>query len=190
MFYLLQSTHTSNRHDIKAIIPVAIRNRTKEIIMDNRVSSVFLTLPTSQESSIERLKMTKERMDALKMSPLVFIIYMLIRWIASFFSPKTSADIQRNWTDKCTVMVSNVPGDRVLQSFCGARVKSMFGFVPLYPGKFASFSIFSYANGVTMAANVDKLRVKNPSRLAILFETCFEELQEEVNEAMKRGEEF
>ena len=158
--------------------------------MDNRVSTVFLTLPTSESSSVKRLKKTKERMDALKMSPLVFIVYMLIRWIASWFSPQTSADIQRNWTDKCTVMVSNVPGDRMMQSFCGARIKQMFGFVPLYPGKFISVSVFSYANGVTMAVNADKAKIQNPARLAIHFETCFEELQKECNEAMKRGEEF
>lgn len=158
--------------------------------MDNRVSTVFLTLPTSEATNLQRLKVTKQRMDALKMSPLVFIVYMLIRWIASWFSPRTSAEIQRRWTDKCTVMVSNVPGDRVQQSFCGARIKQMFGFVPLYPGKFVSISVFSYANTVIMAVNADKTKVKNPSRLAILFETCFEDLREEANEAMKKGVEL
>ena len=178
--------------DLKVIVPVSLRKiRTKKVVLDNRVSAVFLHLPISQADPVRRLKKLKARMDSLKRSPQAFVIYFLIRLMTKIVPASWSNGIQRHYYGKCSLCLTNVPGPRQRYNFGGGKVNHMYPWVPLVGDGQVGFCCFSYAGYVTTSVVTDRKCIQEDDirMLCGYYGDAFKEIEEGVKKS-KGGDEL
>ena len=97
-------------HDITCVIPVSVRRLgSKQLKINNQVSSVFLRLPISVSDPKKRLKKTKKRMDGLKYGAQIWAVWFATRLVAML--PRSMAlYLNDMYIKRCSLIFSNVPG--------------------------------------------------------------------------------
>ncbi|XP_013405708.1 uncharacterized protein LOC106170404 [Lingula anatina] len=106
-------------------IPVALQAASEEISLENRFSLVFLRLPTSISDDIERLRVTKQRMDAIKRTPEPLVNEFLIRYSMSRLPGSLTRRLFDGLGRKSSMILSNVPGPQHHIQIAGSEVTMM-----------------------------------------------------------------
>lgn len=165
--------------EIRIMVPVALRPLEKSENLGNHFGTVTLALPINKEDPLERLRILKERMDALKTSPEAYITLSSMALVGA--TPKNVASkVAEIFNKSCSAVVTNVPGPREPLYFTGKEIKKIMVWAPV-GGKipFGS-SIFSYNGEVTLGVFTDKEIVPDPEAISTAFVQEFKVLKQMV----------
>lgn len=173
--YLIFRGDRTNKTELRAAIPVNVREPGTAFELGNKFSLVFLALPVYIEDPILRLREVKKRMDYLKQSPDAFIAFMVLSalGISSASIAKTASNFFAN---KASTVMTNVPGPQEALYFAGKKIENYIGWVPRTGRVGMGISIFSYAGKVGVGLVTDEGLVPDPDTILKYFEEEFDRL--------------
>ena len=118
-------------NEIKAYVPVDIRPQSqKEIILDNEFALVFLSLPVDVTDPVENLFKVKARMDKIKTSPEPIVTSLAVKYAMARL-PNWLTRWSCDWlSDKCSLVLSNVPGPQEKMTMVGQVLDDMLFWPP------------------------------------------------------------
>lgn len=159
--YLEQKKAPVEDLDIRAAIPVNLRDPEDTQSLGNKFGLVFLSLPVGIADPVARLAELRTRMDELKGSPEAPLFYGLLR-LLGHSHPKLQTPIVNILADKITAVMSNVRGPAKQLYFAGQPVEHMMFFVPQAGRVGLGISMFSYNDRVVIGINTDGGLVPDP----------------------------
>ena len=163
--------------ELRAMVPFNLRALDEPLPRDlgNDFSLVLLPLPIGIDDAQERLLAVRERMNAIKHSHEAPISYGILTGIGRT-PPAVEDRLIGFFTDKASLVVTNVPGPREPVSFAGTPVTGVLVWAPCSGSLGMTVSIFSYAGEVTAGFMADTALIPDPGVLAETFDHQLREL--------------
>jgi WS/DGAT/MGAT family acyltransferase len=157
--------------EIHAMVPFNLRSLDDPIPdeLGNDFALILLELPVGEVAPAERLREVSSRMEAIKHSNEAPIAYGLVGAIG-LTPPWVEDRLIGFFTDKASLVVTNVPGPRERLGFAGVRVEGVLVWAPCSGSLGMTVSIFSYAGEVTVGFMVDTALFADPEPLARAYE--------------------
>jgi len=161
--------------DIRATVPVNLRPLEHAQELGNHFGLVFLSLPLSMDSPLERLYAVNDRMNELKSSKqaAVTLGFLAALGMGPLAIQKPVLDIL---SQKATAVLTNVPGPQQPLYLAGSRMKEMMFWVPQSGSVGLGISILSYNNKVFFGLISDYRLLPEPSAVISRFKSEFEKL--------------
>jgi len=161
--------------EIRAVIPVDLREPQRGIELGNAFGLVFLALPLSIADPVERLRETKKRMDAIKQSIEAVTFYSLLSLFG--VTPRQVEEQGLNiFGSRATAVVTNVRGPGQALYIAGAKIDNIMGWVPQAGHLGLGVSIFSYDGKVSVGVITDAGLVPDPEHITAGVRARFDEL--------------
>ena len=161
--------------EVRAAVPVNVRPMERAHEMGNAFSLVFLLLPVGTMDPLERLRILKERMDALKDSEQPAVVYGILNsigkgpgWYHQFVVDLFAA--------KASAVMTNVPGPKETMHWGGAPIETLMFWVPQAGDIGLGLSIMSYDGRVRVGVAADAAYAPTPRPIVEAFEQEFAEL--------------
>jgi diacylglycerol O-acyltransferase / wax synthase len=163
--------------EIHAMVPVNLRPLDEPVPAElgNDFALIVLALPVGTVPPAERLREVSSRMDALKSTheaPIAFGILSAI----GHTPPWVEDRLIGFFTDKASLVVTNVPGPRRPLHLAGAPVTGVLVWAPCSGSLGMTVSIFSYAGEVSVGFMTDTAAVPDPDRLVRAYEDSLGQL--------------
>jgi WS/DGAT/MGAT family acyltransferase len=158
-------------------MPVNVREASEPLKLENRFAAVPLELPAGIDAIGDRVRAVKVEMDALKHSVVPIVVYGLQRALLTVLPQAVSRGVIDFLANKCTAVVTNVPGPDHALTLAGRRVRSLMFWVPQRADIGVGISILSFAGGVQVGILADAELVPDPGELIGAFEEEFEALR-------------
>jgi diacylglycerol O-acyltransferase / wax synthase len=143
--YLSARGHDTEGLELRALVPVSIREAEEHGALGNRISAMMAPLPVWCEDPVERLHLVTEQMGDLKSSGQAVGAEILTR--LTDFAPTTIVSqaarlqpAQRFFN----LVVTNVPGPQFPLYVLGRQMESIFPMVPLARRQALCIGIMSY----------------------------------------------
>ena len=152
---------------LHTMIPVNLRplDRPVPAELGNDFALVILGLPLAELPVPERLRQVNAAMNAIKHTPEAPLSFGLLSTMGKV--PRFVEDkLIGFFTDKASMVVTNVPGPRERISFAGVPIDGVLVWAPCSGSIGMTVSIFSYVGGVTTGFMTDTGLVRDPARLA------------------------
>lgn len=165
--------------DMRAIVPVNLRTSHPLPNLGNVFGLVFLALPTGYATPDERLKMLKQRMNALKRSLQPVAIFAAL-YLLGFLPHVIQNLIMRFFGTKATAVMTNVPGPRELLDLAGSPIRQIMVWVPQSGRLGLGLSILSYNGQVMIGIATDEQLVPEPERIVRAFHEELELLKDDA----------
>jgi WS/DGAT/MGAT family acyltransferase len=161
--------------DIRATVPVNLRPLEHAQELGNHFGLVFLSLPLSIDSPLERLYAVNDRMNELKSSKqaTVTLGFLAALGMGPSAVQKPVLDLL---SKKATAVLTNVPGPQKPLYLAGAKLKEMMFWVPQNGSIGLGISILSYNNKVFFGLISDHRLLPEPSAVISRFKKEFEKL--------------
>jgi WS/DGAT/MGAT family acyltransferase len=156
---------------LHTMIPVNLRPLDEPVPAElgNDFALVILGLPLAELPVPERLRQVNAAMNAIKHSPEAPLSFGLLSAMGKV--PRAVEDrLIGFFTDKASMVVTNVPGPRERLSFAGVPIDGVLVWAPCSGSIGMTVSIFSYVGGVTTGFMTDTGLVRDPARLARRYE--------------------
>jgi len=170
-FQRYATEHPGERlEQLRVSMPVNVRSRADMLKMENKFAAVLLPLPVTEEDPKERIHATKRRMDALKRSSEPIFTYGVVSLLLRTLPPRWSRGIINYLANKCTCVLSNVPGPREPVFLAGRRLRSMLFWVPQRADIGIGVSILSFAGSLRLGVIADAALIEDPTALTRAFE--------------------
>lgn len=169
----------SRPDEVHAMVPFNLRPLDEPVPSDlgNDFALTLLALPVGLADPRERLRAVHERMEAIKRSDEAPISHGILSAIG-----RTPAQVEELligfFTDKASLVVTNVPGPREPLSFAGAPVEGVLVWAPCSGSIGTTVSIFSYAGAVTVGLMTDTGLVPDPHPIVRCYERELQQLVE------------
>ena len=160
--------------EIRAMVPVDIRGP-EDTKLTNRFALVYLPLPIGIADPIDRLFETKRYMDAIKRSPEALVTYQVIAGLG-VVSDKIARSVRGYYSDKVSVVLTNVPGPTQKLYFAGKRLETIVFWVPQSGSIGVGISIFSYGGQVNIGLITDRGLAPDPDTIIAAFQAEFDSL--------------
>lgn len=157
--------------EVHAMVPFNLRPLDEPVPSDlgNDFALILLALPVGIADPHRRLREVHERMEAIKHSDEAPISYGILSAIG-----RTPAQVEELmiefFTDKASLVVTNVPGPREPLSFAGAPIDGVLVWAPCSGSIGTTVSIFSYAGQVTVGLMTDTGLVPDPHPIVRSYE--------------------
>ncbi|MBI2751806.1 MAG: wax ester/triacylglycerol synthase family O-acyltransferase [Burkholderiales bacterium] len=161
--------------DIRAMVPVNLREAGKAHQLGNQFGLAPLVLPIGIDNPIERVYEVRRRMLGLKGSMQPLLAFGLLAVAGLLVKPLQDAMLGL-FSKKTTAVMTNVPGPREKLKFCGATVEENLFWVPQSGTVGLGVSILSYGGGVQFGVVSDSDLCPDPQRIIDLFEPEFSKL--------------
>jgi diacylglycerol O-acyltransferase len=116
--------------DLCSLIPIDIR-RSHKLQMDNQFAAVHMDLPLNEDDPIRCLRIMKARMDGLKASSEPLVNNLLIGYCMERMPNWLSSLMLDRFSNKCSMVVSNVPGPAQPLSINGMLVDDLLFWPPM-----------------------------------------------------------
>jgi diacylglycerol O-acyltransferase / wax synthase len=158
-------------------MPVNVRRPDEPLKLENRFAAVPLALPAGIDQIAERVRAVKVQMDALKGSVVPIVVYGIQHAMLTFLPQAVSRGLIDFLANKCTAVVTNVPGPQRELLLAGRRVRSLMFWVPQRADIGVGISILSFAGGVQVGVLADTELVPDAQELIRAFEEEFEALR-------------
>ncbi len=157
--------------EIHAMVPFNLRPLDEPVPAElgNDFALILLELPVGDVAPAERLREVNSRMEAIKHSREAPIAYGLVGAIG-LTPPWIEDRLIGFFTDKASLVVTNVPGPRHRLGFAGVPVEGILVWAPCSGSLGMTVSIFSYAGEVTVGFMVDTALLADPEPLARAYE--------------------
>ena len=161
--------------DIRATVPVNLRPLEHAPELGNHFGLVFLSLPLSVESPLERLYAVNDRMNELKSSKqaTVTLGFLAALGMGPSVLQKPVLDML---SQKATTVLTNVPGPQQPLYLAGSELKELMFWVPQNGNIGLGISILSYNGKVFFGLICDRRLVPEPARIISRFKAEFEKL--------------
>ena len=163
--------------DMRAVVPVNLRNNGDFENMGNQVGMVLIPLPVGQQDPLDRYQTVKMRMDDLKQSGEFDIIFNLLN-TALFKSKLLATAMVGVLTPKASLLVTNVPGPQRQITLTGRKIRHPVFWIPLPKGWGLGISILSYAGEITLGVAVDTSLIPDPNQILEGIEVELEAMHE------------
>ncbi len=170
--YMLGRRADAADADIRAIIPVDLREPSRAMDLGNVFGMVFLPMPITLADPLERLLAVKQRMDSLKRSNEAIFYYGLLS-IVGMTPRKVEELIVEFFASKATTVFTNVVGPRAPLYIAGSLVNNILFWVPQSGRLSMGISIYSYNNKVTMGVITDVGLAPDPETITAYFNSEF-----------------
>ncbi|MFZ1864034.1 MAG: wax ester/triacylglycerol synthase family O-acyltransferase, partial [Polyangiales bacterium] len=173
--YLIDRNAEVSDLEVRAVIPVDLREPQRGIELGNAFGLVFLALPLRIADPVERLRETKKRMDAIKQSIEAVTFYSLLSVFG--VTPRQVEEQALNiFGSRATAVVTNVRGPGQALYIAGSKIENIMGWVPQAGHLGLGVSIFSYDGKVSVGVITDAGLVPDPERITARFRERFDEL--------------
>ena len=173
--YLEQQGEDVDGIELRAMVPVNLRDPRKWRDLGNKFGLVPLLLPVGVANPIERVYEVRRRMDELKQGYTAVLSMGILGAVG--WTPRV---LQKQALDflakKATAVMTNVPGPQHPLYLGGAEIRRMLFWVPQSGNIGMGVSILSYAGGVQFGLITDKRLCEEPQRIIDRFEPEFEKL--------------
>ena len=165
------------RHGLRAMVPMNVRQSSERLMLGNRISSLFVELPVATESPRERHRRIVAATERLKSSSAAAGAEAMID-LAALAPPIVHATLARSLyaTRLFNVTITNVPGPQIPLYAFGARLREVHPIVPLAAAHSVGIAIFSYDGLVTFGVIADRESTPDLDVLAHGIEEGIEEL--------------
>jgi NRPS condensation-like uncharacterized protein len=163
---------------VRVSMPVNMRRAREVVRMENRFAAVPLTLPALRDMR-ERLAATKAQMDALKGGLTPLAIYGVVHLFLTALPFGVSRKLIDFFANKCTSVVTNVPGPTHELFFAGRRLRQLMFWVPQRATIGLGISILTFAGTVQLGVIADTRLVEDPAQLVAALEAELEEIAAE-----------
>jgi hypothetical protein len=158
-------------------MPVNVRPLHEPLVLDNRFAAVPLKIPAGEMSLERRIAEVKVTMDDLKRSAAPVVVFALQKALLAFLPDTASRGLIDYLANKCTAVVTNVPGPQQELSLAGRRVRGMLFWVPQRADIGIGISILSFAGMVQVGVMADDSLLDDPRHLVRAFEAEFDALK-------------
>jgi diacylglycerol O-acyltransferase / wax synthase len=161
------------RTTLRAMVPVDLRPPERALELGNDFGLVILELAIGATTPLERLRVTKAHMDALKRSPEPVAMRLLFEIFGRM--PKAVQDIPSSMLgSKASLVVTNVMGAPQTLYVAGVPIERVMFWVP-HPGETLGMgiSILSYRGYATLAIVADARLVPDPETITRAFQREF-----------------
>ncbi|SPJ13829.1 Diacylglycerol O-acyltransferase [Burkholderiales bacterium] len=158
---------------LRALVPVDLRPPERALELGNDFGLVLLELAVGARTPLERLRVTKAHMDALKRSPEPVAMRVLFDIFGR--TPKLVSDIPSSMiSSKASVVMTNVAGSPHTLYVAGVPIERVMFWVP-HPGEHLGMgiSILSYRGYATLAIVADAHLVPDPETITRRFQQEF-----------------
>jgi diacylglycerol O-acyltransferase / wax synthase len=143
--YLRARGHDTEGMELRALVPVSIREAEEHGALGNRISAMMAPLPVGTEDAVVRLHLVTGSMGDLKASGQAVGAEILTR--LTDFAPTTivsqAARLQPNQRF-FNLVVTNIPGPQFPLYVLGRQMESIFPMVPLAQNQALCIGIMSY----------------------------------------------
>ncbi|MCH7639691.1 MAG: wax ester/triacylglycerol synthase family O-acyltransferase [Bacteroidetes bacterium] len=182
--YLADNGDATDNILIRAAVPFNVRPPERAHELGNAFALVFLPLPISVEDPAERLSAVKASMDAIKKSSEPAVVFGILQSIG--FAPKWVHNlVVKMFSEKCSLVVTNVPGPAEQLHLLGAPISSLMFWVPQSGDIGLGISILSLNGQVLVGVSADANIVSDPNELVAAFETEFDALTARYTETVE-----
>jgi diacylglycerol O-acyltransferase len=157
--------------EIHTMVPVNLRPLEEPVPAElgNEFALILLALPVGPLRPAERLRLVSRRMGEIKRSHEAAISYGILSAIG-LTPPWVEDRLIGFFTEKASLVVTNVPGPRRRVHFAGAPVEGVMVWAPCSGSLGMTVSIFSYDGEVTVGFMADTALVPDPEPLARAYE--------------------
>jgi diacylglycerol O-acyltransferase len=155
---------------LRISMPVSVRSPQAPMTLENRFAAVPLELPAGIKQARERVAAVKQRMDALKQSVAPIVIYGIQSALLAALPQAVSRSLIDFLANKCTAVVTNVPGPQRGLALAGRRIRSLMFWVPQRADIGVGISILSFMGKVQIGVICDVELVPDPTELVQAFE--------------------
>jgi hypothetical protein len=159
------------------MVPVDLRPASRLGQLGNEFGLVILDLAIGSARRVQRLALTKARMDALKQSSEPIATRVLLDLLGR--TPKVVEDFANDlFGSKASVVMTNVAGPRERLSLTGVPIERVMFWVP-HPGRQLGMgiSIMSYCGAATLSVVADAHLVPDPETITRQFNREFDALR-------------
>jgi len=161
--------------DIRVTVPVNLRPLEHAQELGNHFGLVFLSLPLSAASPLERLYTVNARMNTLKSSKQATVTLGFLAALG-MGPPAVQKPVLDMLSQKATAVLTNVPGPPQPVYLAGSKLKEMMFWVPQNGNVGLGISILSYDGKVFFGLIADRRLVAEPSAIIARFKNEFEKL--------------
>jgi WS/DGAT/MGAT family acyltransferase len=168
----------SNVDNVRAMVPVSLREASDALALGNRVSSLFVELPVAEPDPLLRYRKTVEATKELKSSDQAAGAETLIE-LAGVAPPLIHSVVARlAFTPRLfNLTITNVPGPQITLYSLGAPLRRVVPLVPIFSGHAVGVAAVSYDGQVTFGVNADRATVPDLDVLRDAIEGALSELQ-------------
>lgn len=161
---------------IRVSMPFNVRSPHEPPKMENKFAAVLVELPVGIAEAGARLREVRRRMNALKSSVEPIATYGIAYAMLKALPLGVSRRVIDFLANKCTAVVTNVPGPPHELHIGGRRLHDLIFWVPKRADIGVGISILSFAGTVRVGVYTDVEVVPDPGRLVAAFEAEFEAL--------------
>jgi diacylglycerol O-acyltransferase len=174
--YMQSKTVVSKPLNIRGLIPVNLRPIELDDELGNKFGLVFLSLPLGIDNPVERLRIVKGNMDALKTSVEPVATFGVLNLLGAV--PDRVEDIAVDFFDtKASSVITNVPGPQTQLYLAGAPINTVMAWVPQSGRISLGISIISYNGKVWLGVASDQGLLPDPEKIVSYFNAEYHDLK-------------
>jgi WS/DGAT/MGAT family acyltransferase len=166
-----------DRMELRAVVPVNLRDAHEHLKLGNRLSIMVAPLPVGIYDPVERLRqvraataLLKSKDESAKMRRLVQLLDLIPPSVQQLFG------WVRRPAAPVNTICTNVPGPPIALYMQGMRLERMMPFAPLAEGIGVAFAIMSYADTLTIGITADAALMHDLRDVVGPLHESFEEL--------------
>lgn len=178
---LLRDRSGERLRQLRVSMPINIRSVDEQPVMENKFAAVLFGLPVGHEDPRERLRAMSERLVQLKGSVEPIFTYATVRLMLALLPLWMSRLLIDFLANKCTCVISNVPGPRRKVLLAGRRLRAMLFWVPQRSDVGIGISMMSFSGRLYLGAIADTALLEDPAEIVRAFEEEFEGLRGSVD---------
>lgn len=162
---------------LRASVPVNVRAAGEPLRMENRFAAVPFALPAQLADARERLLEVRRRTQSMKTSVEPIVVYAAQSLLTRALPPRLSRPLIDVFANKCTCVLTNVPGPSHQIAIGGRRIHDMMFWVPQRSRIGVGVSLLSFGGTVRLGVISDARVMPDPEWLVEAFEGELGELE-------------
>ena len=141
---------------LRAMVPVNVRDAGEHLALGNRITSLFVHLPVSEQDPVRRYERQMEEAESLKSGTQALGAATIID-LTSIAPPAVHSFLARSLyaTRLFNLTITNVPGPQRPLYAMGSRMREVWPIVPLAAEHAIGLAVLSYAGQVFFTVNAD-----------------------------------
>jgi WS/DGAT/MGAT family acyltransferase len=167
--YLLANGQAVRGLNVRALVPVFLQPWESATDLRNGFGLVFLSLPVGVADPVKRLRVVKQRMDAIKSSPEAWVAYGIMAGMGHT-PPAVERLIAGAFGVKGTAVITNVMGPKQVRYLAGAATERMLFWVPQPAGLALGLAVMSYKGELVVTLATDEGVIPDPENILAGFE--------------------
>jgi WS/DGAT/MGAT family acyltransferase len=165
---------------VRASIPVNVRAPGEPYRMENRFALALLSLPVGIADPVERVRAVRARMQRLKRSVEPLVMFGAANLMLKTLPQALSRRLIDFFANKCSCVLTNVPGPQEPLYLGGRRLRNLIFWVPQRADIGVGISILSFSGAVRVGVISDRDLLSEPGALTTAFEEEFQTLETAV----------